>query len=593
MKLIVDLHTHSKFSRFFHGKSSIEEIAVKANELGLREVAITDHGYRHFFRTSKEKLLKARKIIDEINTWSKTKVLLGIEADIINQEGDLDIDEETLDNIDILLAGYHRMIPTDFAGIMGGQKKTAEAVEIATKAYLNAIDRWPITIITHLDSVLTTDLFRVGRACKDNGILVEINNRHTNWNDKQIQELLSSDCTFIVSSDAHCSDDVGRADNAFELIKKYKIPAQSVSNVEFEENELTARDKEDRFYLNLYRQLSQSKSELLDVVESMQPEEQKPDPMKNVPIDKTKSVLSSEMEDALEKIAMEKGIRDYSRGDGKQSVNISDYQAAKEDEAKFSEELEKLNSEELEKEELQRAYAELANIRRNSPAAVGEPVVNEPETAIAEPQIEKAQENTANIAPEENNAAGDEETSQSFESSSQSEPKKSYMSHIEFNAPAAAAQPETREEEVLTHSEEDENLLSVTGALNNYRGGARPNIQPQVQKDSDYYLSNNQEQVLGALKSQAQPSEQERGYTGEFQNDLNDFMGEDFGSENFNTNESRPQSRTESVEINRSSDYYKSARTEENTAKPQAPEKTTPQKRGGGFVDFSNFNDDK
>ena len=53
MKLLADLHTHSKYSRFGHGKNSIEEMAIAANEMGLVEIGITDHGYKHFFRTTK------------------------------------------------------------------------------------------------------------------------------------------------------------------------------------------------------------------------------------------------------------------------------------------------------------------------------------------------------------------------------------------------------------------------------------------------------------------------------------------------------------------------------------------------------------
>ena len=63
MKLLADLHTHSKHSRFFHGKDSIMSMVYKANELGLQELAITDHGFKHLFRTSKDKLYEDRKSV--------------------------------------------------------------------------------------------------------------------------------------------------------------------------------------------------------------------------------------------------------------------------------------------------------------------------------------------------------------------------------------------------------------------------------------------------------------------------------------------------------------------------------------------------
>ena len=140
MKLLADLHTHSTNSRFKHGKSSIEEMAIEANEVGLVEIGVTDHGYQHLFRTSKEKLKEARKTVDEINKWSKTKVLLGVEANIISDDGTLDIDNETLSLLDILIIGYHRMTSTNFANFFGFAKKTKEAKEFFSYTFLSNRD---------------------------------------------------------------------------------------------------------------------------------------------------------------------------------------------------------------------------------------------------------------------------------------------------------------------------------------------------------------------------------------------------------------------------------------------------------------------
>ncbi|MBP3581757.1 MAG: PHP domain-containing protein, partial [Clostridia bacterium] len=140
MRLISDYHTHSKYSRFFHGRNKIMEMAISANAMGLSEIGITDHGFKHLFRTNKAKLKKARAEIDEINTWSKTKVLLGVEADIISEDGKLDVDNETLAMLDILVIGYHRMIKTNFAGFFGNVPNTEEARKRCTRAFINAIN---------------------------------------------------------------------------------------------------------------------------------------------------------------------------------------------------------------------------------------------------------------------------------------------------------------------------------------------------------------------------------------------------------------------------------------------------------------------
>lgn len=295
MKLLADLHTHSKYSRFSHGKDKIEQMVNAANEKGLVEIAITDHGYKHLCGTSVVKFAKAHDEIEEINQWSKTKVLLGIEADIISEDGTLDVDDDTISLVDVLIVGYHRLVKTDFVNFFGIQKKTKEAKEKATNAYINAIRKYPVMIVSHLDSILTTDLYEIGKVCAENGTLVEINNRHCNWTEEQVHDLIASGCDFIVSSDAHRADDVGEVDRAFEIIKKYKIPYDRIVNIELHEDEKTDEDREVDAYYGLYAARQQEKLEKEELLEEKK---------------KTEFVnsLSDEMEDKLREIAREKGM---------------------------------------------------------------------------------------------------------------------------------------------------------------------------------------------------------------------------------------------------------------------------------------------
>lgn len=297
MRLISDFHTHSKYSRFFHGRNKIMEMAISANAMGLNEIGITDHGFKHLFRTNKAKLKKARAEIDEINTWSKTKVLLGIEADIISEDGKLDVDNETLAMLDILVIGYHRMIKTDFAGYFGTTGNSEAARQKCTRAFINAINSYPVTIVSHLDSVLKTDLYEIGCACRDNNVFVEINNRHSNWTKEQVEALVASGCLFVVSSDAHRREDVGVVDNAFDIIRKFEIPTEYVINVEFEQDEKSEDHREADYYYSIYKQKQAEKQDKVEAEEEKKKTEF------------TES-LSDEMEKALKAIAEEKGI-DY------------------------------------------------------------------------------------------------------------------------------------------------------------------------------------------------------------------------------------------------------------------------------------------
>lgn len=294
MKLLADLHTHSKYSRFGHGKNSIEEMAIAANEMGLVEIGITDHGYKHFFRTTKNKMKEARKIINEINEWSKTKVLLGIEADIMDEDGTLDIDNETLSMLDILIVSYHRMTMTNFAGYFGGVKKTKEAKQKCTNAFINAIRKYPVTILAHLDSILETDMYEIGKVCAERGTMVEINNRHTDWTREQMEDLIASGCMFVISSDAHSRNKVGEVNHAMELIRRYDIPSERVANVEFTEEEKSQEDREFEAYKSIYKKVESEKEAREEKIQ-----EKKKNEFGNS--------LSKEMEDELRKIAHERG----------------------------------------------------------------------------------------------------------------------------------------------------------------------------------------------------------------------------------------------------------------------------------------------
>ena len=295
MKLIADYHIHSKYSRFKHGKDTIENIAKAANRKGLIQIAITDHGYKHMFRTNEINILKCQEEIDNVNKWSGTKVMLGIEADIIAEDGTLDIDEDSANFVDILIVGYHKLIKTDFAGFFGCQRKTEEAIQKATNAYINAIKRYPVSIISHLDSVLTTNLYEIGLACKEKGVLIEINNRHCKWTQDQVDQLIASGCNFIVNSDAHRKEDVGIADNAFKIIKKYNIPYDSIVNIELEENEKTEADKFVDKYMNIYGYIQQEKENKREKIFKKRSSE-------------FSNKISDEMEEKLRQIAKENDL---------------------------------------------------------------------------------------------------------------------------------------------------------------------------------------------------------------------------------------------------------------------------------------------
>lgn len=230
-------HTHSKFSKYNHGKDDAGDMINVAKELGLKEYAITDHGYKHFFGIRKKNVKKLRQIVDDANKVGETKVLLGLELNILGTNGEVDITPEMENLLDIRLMGAHKAGRVDFKNFFkfilpnwfcGKSKKT---IERNTDAYITAIKKHKIDIITHPQEYIKVDLVRLANACVENNCYLEINNKHLNMTKEEIEELLKTDVKFIINSDAHKKENIYRVDRALEFAKLCNIPEDRIANL--------------------------------------------------------------------------------------------------------------------------------------------------------------------------------------------------------------------------------------------------------------------------------------------------------------------------------------------------------------------------
>lgn len=121
--IIADYHIHTKLAKGqyelltkligTHAKSSLDEIIETSLSRNLKQIAITDHGMGHIFYGMKADSYKyMRENINILNDKFKSrnidfKILLGIEANIISSQGDLDIDKSIIPYLDLICAGYH------------------------------------------------------------------------------------------------------------------------------------------------------------------------------------------------------------------------------------------------------------------------------------------------------------------------------------------------------------------------------------------------------------------------------------------------------------------------------------------------------
>ncbi len=243
MILYGDYHTHTKYSRHGHGKGSVLENASSALNKGLKQIAITDHGFNHIYygvrrrdmSQVKDDILNAREV-------TGVDILLGVEANLISQMGDIDIKESDFEFLDILLMGHHTLVKTNslddtfkltLANLFGSPyAPSKERLSRNTTSFLRAIDKYPIDIITHLNYGAPTDTLAVARLAKEKGVLIELNGKRINFTDRELLIMAEEGVKFIVDSDAHTPQRVGECNNAINTIFRLGLPISQIVNID-------------------------------------------------------------------------------------------------------------------------------------------------------------------------------------------------------------------------------------------------------------------------------------------------------------------------------------------------------------------------
>lgn len=243
MKLFGDYHTHTIYS---HGTGTIRDNVESALKKGLKEIAICDHGPGHYlYGVKKVNLPIMRAEIDKLNEEfcvKGIKVLLGVEANVTGFDGSIDMDEELIKLTDILLLGYHYGVtPSSIKNGLGlyvmnpitkilpiGRKR---ALELNTNAFINAINKYPITFITHPGSKAPVDIRELARAAHKVGTALEINSKHSQLSIESIKIAMEEDVEFVVNSDAHSPNDVGEVSAALDRAKAAGLAMNRIRNI--------------------------------------------------------------------------------------------------------------------------------------------------------------------------------------------------------------------------------------------------------------------------------------------------------------------------------------------------------------------------
>lgn len=242
MILTGDYHTHTIFS---HGKGTILENAIEAKNKGLKEIGISDHGFGHTaFGIKRKKIPLMRSLCDEATNQTGVKVLLGVESNILGTDGTTDFKSKYYDNFDIYLCGVHKFVtfkPLSFLStfawdtLLSYFKKphvTNGLKERTTKAYINAIKKNPIDVITHLNFCCFAGAVEVAKCASDYGTYIELNAKKTHLSDEELYAVCKTGVNFVIGSDAHTVNRVGEISLVEKLLTRVDIPLERIKNID-------------------------------------------------------------------------------------------------------------------------------------------------------------------------------------------------------------------------------------------------------------------------------------------------------------------------------------------------------------------------
>lgn len=224
MSYKIDLHIHTNLNP--HAYSTLEENIRAAKEKEMTTIAITNHGPAlqdspHWWG------LANMQVIPEYVMG--VRILKGVEANIIDGDGNIDINQEIYKGKDIILAGFHDV--DEYGDTMDCARNT--------KAIVALMKSQRIDVAVHLGNPrFPIDYEEVMKAAKECNVAIELNNtslttsrRGSEPNCYKIAQLAKEyGCYVALGSDSHFSSNIGEFSEVEEIVKKIDFPKEKIVN---------------------------------------------------------------------------------------------------------------------------------------------------------------------------------------------------------------------------------------------------------------------------------------------------------------------------------------------------------------------------
>ncbi len=242
--LCVDFHCHSLASK--HATNTIEELLQRADNLGMEGLAITDHcpgidNTAWLLNQEDERSFWLHRITGpdypyfkvfisryQPSETFKTVLFKGIECNIL-EEGDraVDVPLKEAGEFDLVIASIHplpSLLQTHDSSFL-------------TERLLMAMEE-PIDVIGHpCHKGYVPDLPLIVKKAADARIVMELNNSSLRFNKtdfeairKMLKLAMKHECRISLSSDAHCSNEIGCDEGIRPLLSEVGFPDELIVN---------------------------------------------------------------------------------------------------------------------------------------------------------------------------------------------------------------------------------------------------------------------------------------------------------------------------------------------------------------------------
>lgn len=227
--MITDLHTHTVASGHAT-RDTVTDLAREAAKRGLSALGICDHAPK-MPTGAKESYFRSLGYADK--KLFGVRILYGVELNIYNVKGEVDLPEDILGKLDYTVASLHKDV----------FKPNTERVN--TEAYVNAMNNKYVNIIGHPDDpTYEVDFYTLVESAKETGTIIEVNSvgldpdgyrrKNTGWLKETVSLCKEKGVYISLGSDSHGKEKISDFGRSIAFLKELDFPEDLVVNRDIE-----------------------------------------------------------------------------------------------------------------------------------------------------------------------------------------------------------------------------------------------------------------------------------------------------------------------------------------------------------------------